>query len=186
MGQLPKGLCAERKAVCFWANPSPDAARVRMGESVFGLVRPGGASLAWQRAAPKVRPTLTNTPAARKTRCRKATWRGMLKLLEMGKKGGSRAVGVSNFEKDHLMDLMDVGGPDKMPSVNQVEYHPWWHGEQALACSFLVFALLPCAPQVGRCPQKKRGSAVAFGAPASISVPPEGVVALGPAGVHRR
>ena len=45
----------------------------------------------------------------------------MLKLLDMGKKGGSRAVGVSNFEKDHLMDLMDVGGPDKMPAVNQVQ-----------------------------------------------------------------
>ena len=65
--------------------------------------------------------------------CRKATWRGMLTLLQMGKKGGSRAVGVSNFEKDHLMDLMDVGGTDKMPSVNQVEFHPWWHEEDLLA-----------------------------------------------------
>jgi diketogulonate reductase-like aldo/keto reductase len=40
--------------------------------------------------------------------CRRATWRAMLKLLADGTDGGSRAVGVSNFERDHLMDLMPV------------------------------------------------------------------------------
>ena len=35
----------------------------------------------------------------------------MLDLMQKGYSGGSRAVGVSNFEKDHLMDLMPVAGP---------------------------------------------------------------------------
>jgi hypothetical protein len=38
-----------------------------------------------------------------------STWKGMLELLKRGKHGGARAVGVSNFEHDHLMDLQKAG-----------------------------------------------------------------------------
>ena len=50
----------------------------------------------------------TQNKTGRWKSCRQATWRGMLQILKMGRKGGSRAVGVSNFEEEHLMDLMDV------------------------------------------------------------------------------
>lgn len=78
--------------------------------------------------------SLTNEPACLKPDadgrwggCRRTTWRAMIELLNMGYKNGTRAIGVSNFEHDHLMDLMPVGGAAMMPSVGQNEYHPYWH-----------------------------------------------------------
>ena len=35
------------------------------------------------------------------------------------------AIGVSNFEKNHLEDIFMMNS--LTPSVNQVEYHPYWH-----------------------------------------------------------
>ncbi|WP_019813630.1 aldo/keto reductase [Saccharomonospora saliphila] len=47
------------------------------------------------------------------------TWRALLRLREEGR---VRAVGVSNFEPEHLRRLADETG--EVPSINQVELHP--------------------------------------------------------------
>ncbi|MFS0726088.1 aldo/keto reductase [Paenibacillus sp. 1P07SE] len=49
----------------------------------------------------------------------KDTWRAMEKLYNNGL---VRAIGVSNFQVHHLIDLM--GSCDVCPMVNQVEFHP--------------------------------------------------------------
>ena len=47
------------------------------------------------------------------------TWRGFERLYAAG---GSRAIGVSNFQPTHLQRLLDEC--EVVPSVNQVELHP--------------------------------------------------------------
>ena len=47
------------------------------------------------------------------------TWRAMLRLREEGR---VRAVGVCNFQVDHLLRLGDETG--ELPAINQVELHP--------------------------------------------------------------
>ena len=54
--------------------------------------------------------------------CRQSVWRAMETLFKDGK---ALAIGVSNFEKNHLEDILMMKG--MIPSVNQVEYHPYWH-----------------------------------------------------------
>ena len=48
------------------------------------------------------------------------TWRAFEKLLADGR---VRAIGVSNFQPDHLRRLVDETGT--VPAVNQVELHPY-------------------------------------------------------------
>jgi 2,5-diketo-D-gluconate reductase A len=48
------------------------------------------------------------------------TWKALLKLREDGR---VRAVGVCNFEIDHLQRLADETG--ELPAINQVELHPY-------------------------------------------------------------
>lgn len=48
------------------------------------------------------------------------SWKAMEKLYEEGK---CRAIGVSNFTTDHLDELL--GKCRQVPSVNQVEFHPF-------------------------------------------------------------
>jgi 2,5-diketo-D-gluconate reductase A len=48
------------------------------------------------------------------------TWRAMERILASG---GSRAVGVSNFQPHHLQRVLDEG--DIVPAVNQIEAHPY-------------------------------------------------------------
>jgi 2,5-diketo-D-gluconate reductase A len=48
------------------------------------------------------------------------TWRALENILADGR---TRAIGVSNFGEEHLRRLLDEG--DVVPSVNQVELHPW-------------------------------------------------------------
>ena len=63
------------------------------------------------------------------------TWRGLLALRDAGR---VRAVGVSNFEVEHLQRLVDETG--EAPALNQVELHPWlpqrelraWHEEHGV------------------------------------------------------
>lgn len=57
----------------------------------------------------------------------KETWRAMEKLY---KEGLIRAIGVSNFQVDHLKDLMSDA--EVAPMVNQVEYHPLLSQEELL------------------------------------------------------
>ena len=47
-------------------------------------------------------------------------WRALLQLQETGK---ARAVGVSNFNIEHLEEIRLAGLP--MPDANQIELHPW-------------------------------------------------------------
>lgn len=47
------------------------------------------------------------------------SWRALEQLLAAGK---VRAIGVSNFEPEHLQAVLDLGGT--VPAVNQIELHP--------------------------------------------------------------
>ena len=51
---------------------------------------------------------------------RKETWRAMEKLLQDGR---CQAIGVSNYTIAHLKEAL--GYAEVVPSVNQVEFHPW-------------------------------------------------------------
>ena len=56
------------------------------------------------------------------TKIRQSCWKALEYLYNNGK---AHAIGVSNFEADHIQDIVDLKG--LLPSVNQVEYHPFWH-----------------------------------------------------------
>lgn len=47
------------------------------------------------------------------------TWKALLELRDAGK---ARAVGVCNFEPEHLQRLLDETG--ELPAINQIELHP--------------------------------------------------------------
>ena len=53
---------------------------------------------------------------------RQSCWKALEYLFNNGK---ARAIGVSNFEVNHIQDIVDLKG--LLPAVNQVEYHPFWH-----------------------------------------------------------
>ena len=53
---------------------------------------------------------------------RQSCWKALEYLFNNGK---ARAKGVSNFEVNHIQDIVDLKG--LLPAVNQVEYHPFWH-----------------------------------------------------------
>jgi 2,5-diketo-D-gluconate reductase A len=59
-----------------------------------------------------------------------STWRTMLEFVEDGR---ARAVGVSNFQPAHL-DLI-VSETGALPTVNQIEVHPYFGNEAARAAS---------------------------------------------------
>ena len=48
------------------------------------------------------------------------TWRTMIEILESGR---VRAIGVSNFQADHLRTIIEATGVT--PAVNQIELHPY-------------------------------------------------------------
>lgn len=52
-------------------------------------------------------------------------------LLELKAQGRARAVGVSNFNADHLAEIVAAGLP--MPEVNQIELHPWSQKPELIA-----------------------------------------------------
>jgi len=58
--------------------------------------------------------------------CRQDSWRALEDVFRAGK---ARAIGVSNFEMNHLEDIIEL--KSLIPSVNQVEFHPYFH-EDAL------------------------------------------------------
>ena len=55
------------------------------------------------------------------------TWKAMIQLLREGK---TRAIGVSNYEIFHLQEILQ--NFDVIPSVNQVEFHPFLYQEKLL------------------------------------------------------
>ena len=54
--------------------------------------------------------------------CRQSIWKALEMLFNSSK---ALAIGVSNFEQNHLEDIIMM--KSMIPSVNQVEYHPYWH-----------------------------------------------------------
>ncbi len=58
---------------------------------------------------------------------RRESWKAMAKLLKEGK---CRSVGVSNYTIRHLSELLHES--DTVPSVNQVEFHPFLYQEELL------------------------------------------------------
>jgi methylglyoxal/glyoxal reductase len=65
------------------------------------------------------------------TELRDDTWRGMVKIYE---KGEAKAVGVSNYDTDHLEHLLATSGLS--PAVNQIEFHPFIYDKQAPILEF--------------------------------------------------
>jgi diketogulonate reductase-like aldo/keto reductase len=57
----------------------------------------------------------------------KNTWKAMSQLLREGK---TRAIGVSNYEIFHLQEI--IQNFDVVPSVNQVEFHPFLYQNELL------------------------------------------------------
>ncbi|MET4582909.1 2,5-diketo-D-gluconate reductase A [Conyzicola nivalis] len=56
------------------------------------------------------------------------TWRAFEKLYADGR---VRAIGVSNFEPDHLRTLLDSA--DVVPALNQIEFHPYLQQHELFA-----------------------------------------------------
>merc|ERR1712228_545954 len=54
--------------------------------------------------------------------CRQSTWKALEFIFNEGK---AKAIGVSNFEQKHLMDIFDLNS--LLPAVNQFEFHGYWH-----------------------------------------------------------
>jgi diketogulonate reductase-like aldo/keto reductase len=57
----------------------------------------------------------------------KDTWKAMIQLLREGK---TKAIGVSNYEIFHLQEIFQ--NFDVIPSVNQIEFHPFLYQEKLL------------------------------------------------------
>ena len=53
------------------------------------------------------------------------TWKTLIDLYESGR---ARAIGVSNFEPEHLERIIDATGV--VPDVNQIELHPYFGNER--------------------------------------------------------
>ena len=62
---------------------------------------------------------------------RNESWRALVDLQKMGK---VRAIGVSNFTVEHLEELMKTS--NVIPSVNQVEFHPFIYEDQKTLLEF--------------------------------------------------
>jgi 2,5-diketo-D-gluconate reductase A len=56
------------------------------------------------------------------------TWEAMEAIASSGR---ARAIGVSNFEPDHLQRLFDA--TDTVPAVNQIEVHPYFRQDEVRA-----------------------------------------------------
>ncbi|KAH7015874.1 NADP-dependent oxidoreductase domain-containing protein [Ilyonectria destructans] len=77
------------------------------------------------------------------------TWLAMTALVKTGK---CRAVGVSNFEREHLEEILPYASHDDVPiSCNQVEAHPWYPNTNLLdfmqAQGILATIYSPLAPK---------------------------------------
>eukprot|EP01084_Bolivina_argentea_P257457 433763_1 len=54
--------------------------------------------------------------------CRQNTWSA---LVDWYRNGTAKAIGVSNWEEKHIMDIMNMNS--LLPAVNQFEFHGYWH-----------------------------------------------------------
>ena len=62
--------------------------------------------------------------------CRLSTWRAMVTLFDSG---AARAIGVSNWNSTHILELEAAGLP--LPAVNQVEFSPLHQGGGGGGCN---------------------------------------------------
>ena len=62
--------------------------------------------------------------------CRLSTWRAMVALF---RSGAARAIGVSNWNSTHIIELEEAGLP--LPAVNQVEFSPLHQGRGGGGCN---------------------------------------------------
>ena len=72
-------------------------------------------------------PACQGKPSPTWRECRQSTWRAMEDIYKMGK---AKAIGVSNFERNHLEDIIVMNS--SLPAINQVEFHPYWHEDDLL------------------------------------------------------
>lgn len=80
------------------------------------------------------------------------TWQAMKALVKSGK---CRAVGVSNFEREHIEEILPHATWNDVPiSCNQVEAHPWFQNTDLIKFlqehSILVTIYSPFAPKIFR------------------------------------
>jgi diketogulonate reductase-like aldo/keto reductase len=61
-------------------------------------------------------------------KCRLETWQALETIFNQGQQ--VRAIGVSNYEVNHLLEIFNL--QSNIPSVNQVEFHPYWHEDDLL------------------------------------------------------
>ena len=54
--------------------------------------------------------------------CRQHTWKA---LEDIFTNGSAKAIGVSNFERKHLEDIISMNS--LLPAVDQFEFHGYWH-----------------------------------------------------------
>ena len=67
-------------------------------------------------------PGSVHSPNTTNKDIRQSCWKALEYLYNNSK---AHAIGVSNFEVNHIQDIVDLKG--LLPAVNQVEYHPFWH-----------------------------------------------------------
>ena len=60
--------------------------------------------------------------------CRQSTWRAIQDIFRSGK---ARAIGTSNFEKNHLEDILVM--KELLPAINQIEFSPYWHEDDLVS-----------------------------------------------------
>ena len=66
--------------------------------------------------------------------CRQSTWRGLQYIYngynreQDNKFVRAKAIGVSNFEQNHLNDIIELN--ELLPALNQIEFHGYWHEYQ--------------------------------------------------------
>lgn len=53
---------------------------------------------------------------------RRGTWKALQEAVEEGK---VKSIGISNYGKHHIQELLDWDGLKIVPAVNQIELHPW-------------------------------------------------------------
>ena len=95
-------------------------------------------------------------PAYSPAACRLSTWRAMVALWKAGK---ARAIGVSNYNSSHILEIAGAGLP--LPAVNQVEFSPIHQGRGGGGCNCGHSASRP-TPSCGESPAENREDCAAL------------------------
>lgn len=62
----------------------------------------------------------TAAPTYNATHCRLETWRAYVDIFKAGQ---ARSIGVSNYDRGQLQEIVDAGMP--LPAINQIPYHSY-------------------------------------------------------------